>query len=72
MPKLDHHVLTLGMSEFDYLSEILNLAIFPQTVVFGCNSAIWQHGGGFHGSKTRATLDYTSHMGHVPHCVAGN
>lgn len=38
--ELDHHLLALAVGEFDDFAQVLDLAVFPQAVVFGGDAAL--------------------------------
>lgn len=38
--ELDHHLLTLAVGEFDDFAQVLDLAVFPEAVVFGGDAAL--------------------------------
>lgn len=40
MAELDHHLLPLAVGEFDHFAQVLDLAVFPQAVVFGGDAAL--------------------------------
>ncbi len=54
------------MGEFDNAAERCDLAVFPETAVFGRDAAFGLDGGGFHEGDAGSSLDYAAEVGEVP------
>jgi hypothetical protein len=59
-------MLVLRMGEFNNLLQVLNLAILPEAVVLGSDSAICSDSRGFNAAQTRPSLNNSTHMSKVP------
>lgn len=68
--RTDHNVLTLRMSKLDDFSQRLDLAVFPQAIVFRRDSSVCSDSSGFYCCKSWSTLDNTPHVGCMPHRIA--
>jgi hypothetical protein len=66
--ELDADVLALRVGEFDDPAERFDLAVLPETAVFGGDAAFGLDGRGFHEGDAGATLDYPAKVGEVPVC----
>jgi hypothetical protein len=54
--ELDHQLLTLAVSELACGAQALDLAVFPQTVVFRGDAALRGDGGGFDAGNAGSSL----------------
>ena len=61
--ELDADLLVLRVGELDDPPEGLDLAVLPQTAVFGRDATFREHGGGFNKREPRSALDYAAEMG---------
>lgn len=58
--ELDHHLLALTVRELDDFAEILDLAVFPESVVFRRDSSVCCDCRGFDARDAGATLNDTA------------
>jgi hypothetical protein len=66
MSELDSDLLPLAMCKLYNSPEWSDLAIFPQTGVFGRDAAFGEYGSGFDESEAGASLDNAAKMCEVP------
>jgi hypothetical protein len=58
--ELNHQLLALAVSKFACGAQALDLAVFPESIIFRGDAAICGDGGCFDASKTGTSLHNTS------------
>ena len=69
MGQLYSNLLALRVCELYDLAERLDLRVFPDSTVFGCDASFWDDGCGFDECDARPALDYAAEVGEVPCCL---
>ena len=63
---LKTNLLALTVGKFDDSLERSHLRVFPETAVFGGNATLRCNGGRLNHCETRASLDDSTQVGHLP------
>jgi hypothetical protein len=62
VPQLDHHLLTLAVSELDHFVQVLDLTVLPETHVFGSDAALRSDRSSFDTGNSWSALDDAAHV----------